>query len=805
MRAEFNSFIQNKNTLMLITSLIFMCGILSYFNSIEIISAIVLSAAAILLVAFNLISPRLILIWIIVFYAGFFNSYLRIAESDSLAAIAPAEMTITGQIVSIPADAASGGKKFFFKVKEADGQKYNNKTFVTINPDKNTELPDLKIGDTYTINGKLRVPFGATNPSQFAYKKYLRNFKTYTTFYAKASDCRELPAQLSFKWKFLQGLNNFRDRILDVHAKYLESPNLEILGGIVFGDDAVSPPENIKDSFINSGILHILAASGMNVAFIYGFWCFFMRRLRVPFKFSVISGMGVIVLYTLMTGLGPSVIRAALMLLFILIGKLIDRDAHSVSLLALVGMLMLIYNPAYINDVGFQLSFLATFGILVTGNALLDKIKDSKIPPVITGAVLIPVVAQCWVAPVQMFYFNTFSLYSILANIAIMPFLSVVSFGGFVSSVLAIFTPFTNFFCMTIDWVANITLDIIVWISHFVSQLPNSLITTSHPDILQLLIYYGILLGITFMFKNGWNKKLFALLSCALIILLITTITFPNHKLQIIAFDVQNADSFLIKTPQNKYFFIDTGKFAYTSKNSQAKIIMIKYMIDRGLKNIEGLIVTHFDNDHAGGAADIMENLKVKKVYVNTSRAKTSTAVNLFKTSNAQNIPAEIPQNGEIIYTEPDLTLTTYSSGIKDNDNENSIITLLTYKDFEMLFMGDAGIIAFDKIKDNLPSNIDVLKVGHHGARNVVNQEMMQKLQSKVSIVSTGPNPFGHPAKGTLDILRNSDVYRTDRNHSIEILSDGNEFDVLTFNSDKKKYIKMKNYDTKNSPAIPVD
>ena len=795
MRTDFNSFIQNKNTLMLITSLIFMCGILSFFNAIELGAAIVISLFAILLLLFNFISPKLILVWIIVFYTGFFNAYLRIAETDKLAAIAPIDAKITGQIVSIPADAASGGKKFFFKVSDVNGQKYNNKTFVTITPD-NSEFPDFKAGDTFIIAGKLRIPFGATNPSQFAYQKYLRNFKTYTTLYAKASDCKEMPVQLSFKWKFLQGLNNLRDKILDVHAKYLKSPNLEILGGIVFGDDAVSPPEDIKNSFINSGILHILAASGMNVAFIYGFWCFFMRRVRLPFKFSVISGMGVIILYTLMTGLGPSVIRAALMLLFILIGKLIDRDAHSVALLALVGMLMLIYNPAYINDVGFQLSFLATFGILVTGNALLDKIKDSKIPPVITGAVLIPVVAQCWVAPVQMFYFNTFSLYSILANIAIMPFLSVVSFGGFISSVLAIFTPFSEFLCFVIDAVVNIALNVLVWISHFVSQLPNSLITTSHPNILQLIIYYAILLGITLMFKKGWNKKIFLILTTALLLLIISSVNLPNHKLQIIAFDVQNADSFLIKTPQNKYFFIDTGKFAYTSKNSQAKIIMIKYLIDRGIKNIEGLIVTHFDNDHAGGAADIMKNLNVKKVYVNTKRAKTSTAVNLFKAAQEKNIPEKIPLNGEIIYKEPDLTITTYNSCIIDNDNENSIITLLKYKNFEMLFMGDAGILAFDKIKNNLPSNIDVFKVGHHGARGVVNQEMMNKLQSKVSIVSTGTNPFGHPAKSTLDNLRNSDIYRTDRNHSIEILSDGDNFNVLTFSTDKKKYIPIKTYNT---------
>ena len=793
MRIFINSLVQNKNTLMLITSLAFMCGILSYFNNIEIFSAVLISVISIALIVFDLVSPRLVLIWITVFYLGFFNAYFRVAPSDALLHAAPADTVLTGQIVSIPTDTATGGKKFFFKVNEAGGEKLNAKTFVTINPD-NSDFPDLQPGDVLTIKGKLRVPFDATNPSQFAYKNYLRNFKAYTTFYAKAADCEEIPVKLSLKWKFLQGLNHVRDNILNTHSLFLKSPNLEILGGIVFGDDAVTPPENIKDSFINSGILHILAASGMNVAFIYGFWCFFMRRFRVPFRFSVISGMGVIVLYTLMTGLGASVIRAALMLLFILVGKLIDRDAHSVSLLALVGMLMLIYNPAYINDVGFQLSFLATFGILVTGNVLFDVIKDSKIPPVITGAVLVPVVAQAWVAPVQMFYFNTFSLYSVLANIAIMPFLSVVSFGGFVSSVLAIFMPFTKYLCMILDWICNISLDVLVNISMFVSTLPNSLITTSHPNIFQILIYYAILLGLTLMFKSGWNKKIFITLVSMLFVLILTTINIPNKNLEIITFDVQNADAFLIKTPENKYFIIDTGKYSYTSKNSQAKIIMIKYLIDRGIKDIEGMIVTHFDNDHAGGAQDIMRNLRVKHVYINTYHAKTVTAKHLYDTAKELSIPEEIPDNGEVIYTEPELTITSYMSGLTDSDNENSIITLLKYKDFEMLFMGDAGITAFNTVKDKLPSNIEVLKVGHHGARGVVDSEMMNKLNSKVSIVSTGPNPFGHPARGTLDVLRNTDIYRTDRNHSIKIISDGVGYKTLTFDNISKKYIFQKEY-----------
>lgn len=161
------------------------------------------------------------------------------------------------------------------------------------------------------------------NPSQFNYARFLQNHGAYSILYANPADCTKISKKLSPKWAFMQKLNNLRSRILKIHRQYLKSPNLEILGGIVFGDDAVAPPEHIKNSFINSGLLHILAASGMNVAFIFGFWFFFMSKFRVPYRITLISGIFLVILYTLMTGLGASVVRAALMLSFVLAGKLL--------------------------------------------------------------------------------------------------------------------------------------------------------------------------------------------------------------------------------------------------------------------------------------------------------------------------------------------------------------------------------------------------------------------------------------------------------------------------------------------------
>ena len=111
-----------------------------------------------------------------------------------------------------------------------------------------------------------------------------------------------------------------------------------------------------------------------------------------------------------------------------------------------------------------------------------------------------------------------------------------------------------------------------------------------------------------------------------------------------------------------------------------------------------------------------------------------------------------------------------------------------------MLFTGDAGTGAFEKLKSQIPNNIEVLKVGHHGGNNVVNSQMLEAMNTQVSIISTGPNAFGHPTAGTLDILRNTDIYRTDRHNSIKINSDGKSYKVYTYDPSKHKYNLSKSF-----------
>lgn len=788
--------LQNKNFVMFLTSLIFIAGVSSYFYGSAILFAALVTVGLLTCLYLNLFSFKRVLFLIFVFYFGFFISFVKIKNYDDLLPLAPLNTTFTGRIVSIPNSPGKDKVRFFMQVDNVAGKNVAGKTFVTIST--NPEVIELlNIGEKISINGNLRRPFSASNPSQFDYSVYLRNFNAFTVLYSNGEGLKFLEDKPSVKWKFLQRLNDTRNKILKTHSKFLKSPNLEILGGIVFGDDAVAPPDYIKTSFINSGLLHILAASGMNVAFIFSFWFVILRFLRIPYKPRVLSGMLLIVLYTLMTGLGPSVVRAALMLLFVLTGKLLDRDTHSVSLLSLVAVLMLIYNPAYLNNVSFQLSFLVTFGLITTATIFSQKLD--KVPDWLKAPILIPLVAQIWIAPIQMFYFNTFSLYSIFANISTVCLLSVISFCGFVSSVISVITPLADITCRIFDFGLNYLLNILVWISDFFANLPHCVLQTTHPNLLQLLFYYSVLLTVTFLVKYEKYKESILVTIIGVVIILGTTIRPVSHKLEIIAFDVQNADSFLIKTPQNKYFFIDTGKAPYKSGNSQAKIIMLKYLKDRGIKDLEGVIVTHFDNDHSGGTVDFIENTNIKTLYLNSTEKETQTAKDIFNAVKKLKQNVRIVKNEDIIYFEPNLTLKTYKAKIggKNRSNECSTVTLLSYGKFDMLFMGDAGVTSFNQLQKDIPHNVEVLKVGHHGGPRVVDSQMLEHLGNRVSLISTGINYFGHPNKGTLDILRNTDILRTDLLNSIKIMTDGNEYKIYSYDTHDKRYQFRENFYSK--------
>lgn len=782
-------FSRTQHTILL--TLAYMLGIIAFFKNYEFAFSLIIAIVTIYLFLSKKITNIFALVMVGVFISGGLYTNHKMKTDDLLKTLAPTDATITGFISTIPTTTHTNKTKFFVNVTNIETKnksyKTKSKTYVTIE-DKKEKYKEIKIGDEIQFFAKLRIPQDATNPSQFSYRDYLKNFNTFTTAYVPQNAWKITNSPHTLKWKFIQKLNILRQNIIAQHNEIIKSPNLEILGGIVFGDDAISPPSDIKTTFIQSGLMHILAASGLNVALIFGIWYFLFSRLKLPYRFGITTGIFLILIYTLMTGLGPPVLRASLMLTFALIGKLINRDADNIALLLLVAAILLIYNPAYLFDVGFQLSFTVTLGLLTFCPIIAEKTKN--IPQIIAGAIYVPIIAQLVIAPIQMFYFNNFAIYSVLANICSIPLVSAISFMGFISSIFAAIPKFPIIIIETFDYIMNPILSGLVNISNFFAHLPNALLTTTQLHPLQICLYYIIIVCLFLALKNGINKKLTYTTLTTILLLIISIIPPKNTNLETIFFNVGNADAILVKTPNNKHILIDTARLPFLGNYSAAKSIIYEYLKDNGIKEIEYLILTHFDADHAGGATTLMDLITIKNLVI--SPFKDDDELSIL-------IPAYAREKGiNIIYPTKEKTLLKYKTGemkiyqaqnLKLDSNNLSIITTFTINNQSMLLAGDAEIDILNKL--NLPNKIDVFKVGHHGADNTVNSEFLQKKKTKFAILSTGPSAYNHPTPNTVFEIQKSNaaLLRTDVDNAIKTVMTNKKFKIYKFQ--KRKWKKV--------------
>ncbi|MCD7879260.1 MAG: DNA internalization-related competence protein ComEC/Rec2 [Candidatus Gastranaerophilales bacterium] len=786
----------NKQTKIILFSLTYVLGIISFLFDLIIPASLIIAGLFLFLYFKNKsISAVFLCILLGSFVFGLFNSLLNFRFDDNLTAYSDEFISAKVKVLSIPANSSSISTKFYAQVFEIGlnnefEDNINSKTLVTIY-DKEEKIKTIQIGDILSIKGKLKVPENAKNPSEFDYAKYLQYKDVFSLIYVN-EDWQITGCSDDILYRLLRKLNKVRSNILEVHAKNIKSPMIEILGGIIFGDDAVNPDEDTKKSFMNSGIFHILAASGMNVTLIFGIWFFFAKNLKLDYKLSILTGIGLISVYTCMTGFGPPIIRAFLMLALILIGKYIDRTTPTMALLFLVGFLMLAFNPFMLLDVGFQLSFIVTFALIFTAPLIAFKFKH-KFINYILGAGMIPIIAQLYAAPLQMYYFNTFALYSVFSNIAIIPVLSIVSFLGFISSILALIPAIADKICFIADLILNPLLIYIVKVAEFFSSMPFSIIYLKKPSIFQILLYFAIIIFTTCILKfKLYSKKVYISAGVLILLFLLLIIPIKSKSPEVVFFSVGNADSILIKSQDNDYFLIDTGKMPYLSGLSQADNIILKYFRDNDIKKLKGLILSHFDSDHAGGTINILEKLEVEEIFIPDSCEDTKLSDRIIKFINEKNISYQVVKKNSLIWDKNNFSISIYKPSGENikTENQKSLIVKCNYKDKNMLFMGDGDINTFNSLPEDIKDHISLIKTGHHGAKNTINQEMINKTD--IFVISTGKNIYNHPDSDTLKLLEsnNKEYYRTDFHIAIKVIFSDKATNVFLYSPKNKKFIK---------------
>ena len=822
-------------------SIFYVSGLASCFYNCTLICSIFALIILILVTIFlNLGFKRTIILYLM-FFVGIIRANSSENIDKSLQNVKADNVVLSGRIVTSK-DISNRYKRVRFYLK-ADSVRISGKKFKNLNSkilvsyikdDKNENK--ISIGDFIEVQGRLSPAKEAKNPYQFNYRRYLLNNDCTNVLYAKPDTIHIIKEPVfdihncNDSWYYiLKKFESIRQDVILRHSKYIKSPELEILGGIVFGNETINPDEKIKEDFKNSGLLHLLAASGLNVALIFGIWWWIAMLLRIPYNFSILLGAIFVILYTFMTGFPPSILRASCMLLFVLFGKLIDRNVNSVALVFFVGFLILFFNPKMLFDVGFQLSFVVTIGLIVSCPVVVSKItdKDKKFkekfknsssfvkyfvyafsPVNIVSALAVPFFAQLWVIPLQMHYFNNFALFSVIANIAVIPFIGILSFIGFISSIIALVPYLNEPVVHLFDIIAKPMLTLLVKISEFFASFKYSMLNVYGLNIFQMfgvwVLILLFLLNLKFSFKN---KKSLISMICLIFIFVLSFVKTDSFKndFEIVMFDVENADSFLIKTPKKRYILIDTGRKPYKGLSS-GEIILNRYFKNERINKLKALIITHFDMDHCGGAIDVLKSVKTEEVIIQKDKAKSELSKEILDYIKSNNFNYKVAKNNEIIYSEPDLVVKTFTPKLKTKsdsdkfDNETSIVTLITYKNKNFLFMGDVGVLGFNSIEKYLPEKTDILKVGHHGAKDVISKKMLNRIKPDYALISTGINKFNHPHYSTINLLNDGKIKTiSTRNYGFVkiVLDKKSDFEFYHYDGLSKKIEKIL-FDKKN-------
>jgi competence protein ComEC len=452
------------------------------------------------------------------------------------------------------------------------------------------------------VTGKLYHPKPASNPGGFDFQSYLRQTGTFAGL--SANQVTLLNRNQTIPW----GWWRVTQKITQAQVQGLGSPEGLLVSSIVLGSKAVDLPNDIKEKFIQVGLAHALAASGFQVSLILGFLLAITRKL--PVKTQVILGTLALFIFVGLAGLQPAVLRAAIMGWAALVSLMVKRKTKPLGLLLLAATLLLIINPLWIWDLGFQLSFLATCGLIVTVNPLVKKLD--WLPNAIASLIAVPIAALIWTLPLQLYSFGIVPPYSIAANIITTPLISLITIVGVSSSLLAVFIPSLGSILAGIIYYPTNWL---IKIVNFFTWLPGNSLALGKISEWQLILVYGLIVVVAI--SKWWQKRLIAATILALFILLLPG--WQNRSTQLKATILATSSNpILVIQEQGKTTLINSGD------TDVVKFTLLPFLRQQGINQIDSAIALQPQSSLIQGWLKLSRNLTIQNLYT-VRFPKTST------------------------------------------------------------------------------------------------------------------------------------------------------------------------------------
>ncbi|MBU1880686.1 DNA internalization-related competence protein ComEC/Rec2, partial [bacterium] len=566
--------------------------------------------------------------------------------------------------------------------------------------------------------------------------------------------------------------------IRKIIGNLLPQQEAALLTGMILGDkNALS--EEVRDNFRQSGLYHLLAVSGLHIGFLFVILMLFVRfiafRLAVR-RLILFAGLWA---YVWITGANPPTLRAALMLTLILLSFPLRRVPIRWNLLASAALIILLFAPAHLFKVGFQLSFLAATGVLLAievwerRSTCQADIPQKSLPysnfltEYLFKPLSISLSVTIFTAPLLIYYFGGYAPIAILLNVIAVPVAGLV----FALTWAAIFLNLlTGLLLPALNGAIELGLKILESLAAWGASAPGNALNSYGGLPVSILILTLFLLTI---FASSWRRRILLGVGGLVIFLLLPFLTVSPY-LRLDCFDVGQGDSALITFPGGGNVMIDCGSA------EAAEYELIPSLKNRNIHRINNLVLSHFDTDHAGGAEAILQHFQVDRLVMTAPHTEDPLGKRIIHQAQTAGIPVAVKYLGDTLdfYPASKCLALWPSSPCDGSENQHSLVLKLTYHNTDLLFTGDIGFKEERRLKqagDYLDS--EFLKIPHHGSKYSSYKAFLETVTPEFAFISAGRNnPFGHPANRVLYDLNelNVTVHRTDKHKAAVYLSDGN-------------------------------
>jgi competence protein ComEC len=684
------------------------------------------------------------------------------------------DLLVTGTLVE-PPDEGDNYTNLKLQVESVDTGlasplKADGLLLARVSPDEHYQY-----GERLRLRGRVIIP---PEDEEFTFRDYLARYGVHA--YMPLAAVTRLPGVAGNP--LLAWIYAFKARAVANTYAIFPDPEASLMAGILLGVDN-GIPDDVQQAFKNTGTAHIIAISSFNIAIIAGIFIVLFSQLFGK-RWGAVAAAAGIILYTLLVGASPSVVRAALMGTLSIFALQIGHRQAGLNTLGLVAALMALWNPMVLWDVGFQLSFTATLGLVLFAEPLealtvrstsrwLSTERAKKVAAPIAEFFLLTLAAQVTALPIMAYHFGQISLIALVANPFVLPVQPALEVAGGLALLVSLFSiPLGKLFALVALLFPAYTLRAVEWFN----GLPHGLIVLGELSLFWVIMYYVVLLGTFFNWdrlKAGYPRYrsvaapaiIIAVLAVGAIMTIRTVNAAPDGKLHITFLANGSSDTALIQSPTGRFVLINGGESI--SKLSSA----LGRRLPPADRSVDWLVVASPQENQVAALPRILERFGVGNVLWSGNPEASSSALKLMEVLTQNDIPYTRADAGQSLDLGDGATLKVLSATPRGS------VLLLEWKDFRALLPIGLTYEAMTELENGgKVGPVSLLTLADSGYAQSNPPEWINALHPQLIVLNVkAGDETGLPDEETLKTVKDYPLLRTDQNGWINVTTDGKD------------------------------